>query len=113
MPESYLDTLDMVHGIRELVKRSTGDVLDVPLWPWSRTTAWRRVSEVMVAAGIEDGPHRCPKGLRHGYGVAAINAAVPLNMLRKWMGHAQIKTTAIYANALGAEQRNIAARMWE
>ena len=112
VPEEYLDTLDMVHGLRERLKRPTDPVLDRPLWPWSRTTAWRRVAEVMAAAGIEDGPHRCPKGLRHGYGVAAISAAVPLNMLRKWMGHAQIETTAIYANALGAEQRSIAARMW-
>jgi len=113
VPESYLDTLDMVHGLRERLTRSEGPFLDTPLWPWSRTTGYRRVIEVMAAAGIEDGPHRCPKGLRHGYGVAAISAAVPLNMLRKWMGHAQIETTAIYANALGAEQRSIAARMWE
>jgi integrase/recombinase XerD len=28
------------------------------------------------------------------------------------MGHASLEVTAIYANALGAEQRNIAARMW-
>jgi hypothetical protein len=34
-------------------------------------------------------------------------------MLSKWMGHADIKTTAIYANALGEEQRAIAARMWD
>jgi hypothetical protein len=44
---------------------------------------------------------RSPEGLRHGYGVAAISAAMPLNMLRKWMGRAQIKTTAIYGNGLG------------
>jgi len=113
VPESYLDTLDMVHGLRERLTRPEGPLLDAPLWPWSRTTGYRRVTEVMAAAGIADGPHRCPKGLRHSYGVAAISAAVPLNMLRKWMGHAQIETTAIYANALGAEQRSIAARMWK
>jgi hypothetical protein len=28
------------------------------------------------------------------------------------MGHASLEVTAIYANALGEEQRNIAARMW-
>ena len=36
----------------------------------------------------------------------------PLNMLCKGMGHADIKTTAIYANAIGAEEQDIAARMW-
>jgi integrase len=57
-------------------------------------------------------PHRCPKGLRHGYGVHAIGSGVPLNMLCKWMGHASMEVTAIYANALGAEEQGIAARMW-
>ncbi|MBB4000479.1 tyrosine-type recombinase/integrase [Aureimonas pseudogalii] len=102
------DTLDLVHGLREARKKQ-GDPL---LWEWSRTTAWRDVKGVMRVAGIE-GPQATPKGLRHGYGVAAIGAAVPLNMLSKWMGHAAIETTAIYANALGEEQRSIAERMWQ
>lgn len=107
VPAPLLDTLDLVHGLREARKKS-GDPL---LWAWSRTTAWRDVKGVMRAAGIE-GPQATPKGLRHGYGVAAIGATVPLNMLSKWMGHATIETTAIYANALGEEQRSIAERMW-
>jgi integrase/recombinase XerD len=77
-----------------------------------RKTAWLKVTTVMKAAGIAEGPHRSPKGLRHGYGVLAISKGVPLNMLSKWMGHASLEVTAIYANALGEEQRNIAARMW-
>ncbi len=83
------------------------------MWGWSRTTAFRRVKAVLAAAGIADGPHKCPKGLRHGYGVHAISSGVPLNMLSKWMGHASLEVTAIYANALGEEQHNIAARMWQ
>jgi hypothetical protein len=39
-------------------------------------------------------------------------ANVPLNMMQKWLGHARIETTAIYVNALGSEERAIAARMW-
>ncbi|MCE7030997.1 tyrosine-type recombinase/integrase [Jiella avicenniae] len=107
VPPRLLDTLDLVHGVREAHTRR-GDPL---LWDWSRTTAWRHVKAIMETAGIT-GPHASPKGLRHGYGVAAIGAAVPLNMLSKWMGHATIETTAIYANALGEEQRSIAERMW-
>jgi integrase/recombinase XerD len=34
-------------------------------------------------------------------------------MLSKWMGHATFEVTAIYANALGAEEHGIAARMWD
>ena len=48
-----------------------------------------------------------------GCGVAAIGVTVPLNMLSRWMGHAALETTAIYANALGEEQRSIAERMWK
>lgn len=107
VPAQLLDTLDLVHGIRDGQTRR-----NQPLWSWSRTTAWRKVRKVMKAARISDGPHASPKGLRHGYGVAAITAGVPLNMLSKWMGHSKIETTAIYANALGEEQRQIAERMW-
>jgi integrase/recombinase XerD len=102
----------MVHGIREAQKRRKVDILDTPLWPIARNTAWRRVTTVMQAAGIAEGPHRCPKGLRHGYAIHALSRGVPLNMLSKWMGHSQMETTAIYANAVGEEQQSIAARMW-
>jgi site-specific recombinase XerD len=78
----------------------------------SRTTAWRRVKAVLADAGIEDGPDAVPKGFRHGYGVNAVVKGVPLNMLSKWMGHGSLEVTAIYANALGEEQREISDRMW-
>ena len=113
VPEGVLDTLNMVHGLTEALKRQKKGVADQPLWDWSRTTAYMRVKEVLESAQIADGPHKCPKGLRHGYGVLAISSGVPLNMLSKWMGHASLEVTAIYANALGEEQRAIAARMWQ
>src|SRR4051812_10924176 len=113
VPPGLLDQLDLVHGLREAQRRGKGHV-DQPLWPWSRMTAWRHVTTVMAAAAadIPAGPHRSPKGLRHGFGVHAISSGVPLNMLGKWMGHATLEVTAIYANALGAEEQGIAARMW-
>lgn len=37
---------------------------------------------------------------------------VPLHVLQKWLGHAQLSTTAIYADAVGKEEQDIAARMW-
>lgn len=81
------------------------------LWPWSRMTGYRRVRDIMEDAGIR-GAHACPKGLRHAFGVRAIQAGVSLNLVQKWLGHADIKTTAIYTNAMGPEERDIAARMW-
>ena len=112
VPDTLLDTLDMIHGIQEALKRQKYKPDNLPLWSWSRMTAWRRVQSVMNAASITDGPHKCPKGLRHAYGVLGISKGIPLNMLSKWMGHASLEVTAIYANALGEEQRQIAARMW-
>lgn len=109
IPPELLDMLDMVHGIREAQRRGATKTL---LWPWGRMTAWRRVQEVIQAAGIADGPHACAKGLRHGFGVQAVSRGISLNMVQKWLGHAQLTTTAIYANAVGEEEQSIAARMW-
>ena len=81
------------------------------LFPMHRMTAWRRIKMIMKEAGIS-GPQATPKGLRHGYGVHAIQSGIPLNLLQRWMGHTDISTTAIYANALGPEEREIATRMW-
>jgi len=83
-----------------------------PSWPVSRVRSWHIVKRVMIEAGIPDGPHRSPKGLRHGFGVHAIVQGVPLSMLQRWLGHAQLSTTAVYAQAVGKEEQDIAARMW-
>ena len=53
-----------------------------------------------------------PKGLRHGFGIHAVSSGVPLTLVAKWMGHSSIKTTAIYTNAVGEEERKLAGRMW-
>ncbi|MGH7119116.1 MAG: tyrosine-type recombinase/integrase [Acetobacteraceae bacterium] len=66
---------------------------------------------VMEAAGLS-GPKASPKGLRHAFGVSAVTTRIPLNPMQKWLGHAQLTTTAIYANAVGAEEKDIAKRMW-
>jgi len=111
VPDSLLDSLNMVHTIKD-ASRGKKTPLDLKLWDWHRKTAWVKVCAVMERAGIADGAHRSPKGLRHGFGVLAISKGVPLNMVSKWLGHASLEVTAIYANALGEEQRSIAARMW-
>jgi integrase/recombinase XerD len=56
VPPALLDTLDMVHGLREIQRRGRRRELDQPLWAWSRTTAWRRVVAVMQQADISEGP---------------------------------------------------------
>jgi site-specific recombinase XerD len=83
------------------------------LWTWSRSRAWQLVKAVMAKAGIPSGIHATPKGLRHGFGVHAVRAGIPLNLVQRWMGHASLTTTAIYLDVMGEEEREIAQRMWQ
>lgn len=101
-----LDALRLVHGLGGRKRATTGR-----LWPWSRRTGARRVEEVMAAAGIE-GPHATAKGLRHCFGVTAVQEGVALNMVQRWLGHSAMEVTAIYADAKGEEEHQLAARMW-
>jgi len=110
VPPDVLDTLNTAHGIRE-AQRSR-KLAAAPIWPLSRVRVWQIVKRIMIEAGIPDAPHRSPKGLRHGFGINAAVNGIPLHMLQKWMGHAQLSTTAIYADAVGKEEQDIAARMW-
>lgn len=103
VPDHLIEALDAAHRLDA----------EACLWPdINRTTAYRWVKAAMARAGIT-GAQASPKGLRHGFGIHAIRCGVQLNMLQKWMGHAAMSTTAIYANAIGAEERAIAARMWD
>lgn len=109
VPACVIDALDLVHGVREAQKSKDGG--QARLWSFSRTSAWRYVAKVLERAGVT-GPQASPKGLRHSFGVQAVSSGVPLNMVQKWLGHAQLSTTAIYADAVGAEEQSIMHRMW-
>lgn len=82
-----------------------------PLWPWGRTTAWKITKAIMREAGIAEGLCK-PKALRHALAVDAGQRGIPLNIVQRWLGHARIETTAIYAGAIGEEERNLARRIW-
>lgn len=107
--EKLLEELDNAHMISAA---SSAGRMDSRLWPWCRMTGYRRVKEVMDAAGVF-GLHATPKGLRHGFAIAALEKGVPLHLVQKWLGHASLATTAIYGDAVGAEERKIASRLWQ
>lgn len=65
----------------------------------------------MKAANVT-GPHATPKGLRHGFGIKAVTSGVPLNTPQQLLGHAQLATTSIYADAMGPEKRQLVERIW-
>ncbi len=81
------------------------------LWPWHRATAWRVIKGVMKSAKI-DGLHACPRGLRHAFGVGTLQASIPITLTRTWLGHASLRTTAIYTAACGPEEIAFAERFW-
>jgi integrase/recombinase XerD len=109
LPRGLLNQLDQVFRLR--FRQRDPELVSTRLWTWSRTTAWRRVKVVMATAGITGTP-AMPKGLRHGFGVNAFQANVPAHLVQRWLGHASLRTTAIYGDVIGLEERAFAARMW-
>ena len=81
------------------------------LWPCHRATLWRSIKRAMMVTQII-GPAACPRGLRHAFGVGTLQAGVPLHLLQRWLGHARISTTAIYADVCGPEEQAFAAQFW-
>jgi site-specific recombinase XerD len=69
------------------------------------------VKKVMAIARIVGTP-AMPKGLRHGFGVKAIQSKGPLTLVQRWLGHASLRTTSIYCDVMGPDERAFAARMW-
>ena len=106
LPRDLIDELNRAFRLRPRQRDPTRR-----LWRWSRTTAWRRVEEVMAKAQV-CGTAAMPKGLRHGFGVSASTNLVPQHLIQRWLGHASARTTAISCDVCGPEERRFAARMW-
>jgi integrase/recombinase XerD len=110
LPRGVRDELNHVFHLRR--SQRDPDSANGRIWRWSRTTAWRRVKEFMAAAGIVGTP-ASPKDLRYSFGVNATLSRVPLPLLKRWMGHASIRSTEIYLDVMGPDERAIAAWMWK
>lgn len=111
LPNDYLRSLDDVFDLKLLQRKKRSDKQQ-RIWDWSRQNGYLAIKEIMYLADLQ-GIQATPKGLRHGFAIACLDKGIPLNMVQKWMGHAHITTTAIYANALGREERKLAARLWD
>jgi len=102
---------DLVRNFRLRQRQRDPHLVGARLWAWSRTTAWRRVKEIMAAARLS-GSAAMPKGLRHSFGVNAFQSGIPPHLVQRWLGHASLETTAIYGDVVGPDERAFAARMW-
>ncbi len=105
LPPFLIERLRSVHHLDELEP-------DSRLWTWSRGRAWWLIRDLMNTAGIAPGVHATAKGLRHGYAIHALRSGVPINLVKRWLGHASLATTEIYLEAIGEEERMFAERMW-
>lgn len=103
VPRDFVGELSTVPGLRCQSSRH--------LWNFTRQKGWRLIKEAMTHAGVY-GPRASARGLRHGFGVHAILSGVPETTLQRWLGHTSLETTAIYIAVMGAEERDIARRMW-
>ncbi|WP_256568651.1 site-specific integrase [Bradyrhizobium sp. CCGUVB14] len=81
------------------------------LWPQHRVTGWRIIKDVMTLSQIV-GRAACPRGLRHAFGVGALQAGVPQTRVQSWLGHSRSSTTAVYTAACGPEDIEFMDRFW-
>lgn len=100
VPRSLMDKL-----------RHCCECADQTLFSWHRSTAWEKVSAVFTHAGVS-GPQATPRGVRHGFGVAAVSAGVPITLVQRWLGHSRLETTSIYLAITGPEERDYAKKLW-
>ncbi len=82
------------------------------LWPVSRTTGWKWIKMAMREAGIGHSVAK-PRALRHAFAVEAVRQRIALSLVKKWLGHARIETTAIYADPVGEEEWALAKLTWQ
>lgn len=99
--------LKLLYEVHDLSRRDG----NCRLWSWGRTTAWRRVKHVMEDARIPSAVAK-PKALRHTFGVQGTQIGVSLNLIKRWLGHSRLETTALYTEVVGDEERKLAMKMW-
>jgi len=110
VPWELIIELERVHSIE--AARLHPEQAKQRIWRFCRTAAWKWVKACLHNAGIV-GPPATPKGLRHAFGVETLQSGVPINLVKKWLGHARLETTEVYTNAVGNEEQMIAKRFWQ
>jgi hypothetical protein len=67
-------------------------------------TGWRAIHPCRHSKPPgSDGRHASPKGQRHASATRCRVRRHLVPLVHKWLGHAQLATTAVYPNAVGAE----------
>lgn len=109
LPPTLLEELDATFDLRGAQRDPFR--CDRRIWRWSRSKAWRRVKTIMEAAAVPK-TAAMPKGLRHTFGVVAFQS-VPPHLVQRWLGHSSLRTTAIYGEVSGQDEKLFADRLWK
>ena len=111
VPIELIALLERTHAIS--VCKADPDLCAKRLWPWCRTTAWTRVKELCAKASVPAAV-AMPKAFRHSFGVESMaKAGIPIGIVKRWLGHVRLESTIVYCEAVGAEERALAAKMWK
>lgn len=102
------DTL--ICELKSLTKEHNKSDQDL-VFGFSRATGWRKMKVVMEIAGVE-GIQATSKGLRHGFALACVSVGIPIETIRKLLGHKSLKNTMIYLDILGDEEREFVKKTW-
>ena len=111
VPEQFIEDIDKALSV-SLVLQNRFANHTRKLWNFRRKKGGKLVKRVMSAAAIF-GIRATSRGLRHTFGVFCILKGVPELRLQTYMGHANLRTTSIYTQLVGMEDRTILSRTWE
>jgi len=78
-------------------------------WRWSRTTHGVASRNHAARTSLA---YRNAKGVGVTASASTHTVRVPLPLLKRWMGHASIRSTEIDLDVMGPDERAIAAWMW-
>lgn len=109
IPDDLMTELETYFDLRR--RQREPELAEKRLWTFHRVTGWRLIKSIMLCAGIT-GIRASPRGLRHSFGVGTVASGVPLDTVQRLLGHASIKTTTIYTEACGPDERALVARFW-
>ena len=110
LPEGFLNELAGAYNLRTKKKNKKNH--KDKIWNFTDRTARRYVTKIMGEVGIT-GRKACPKGLRHSFGVSAVEKDIPITEIQELLGHTFLKNTAIYTKVKGTEKRNLVSRLWD
>jgi len=74
------------------------------LFPMTRQAVWGAVERSCKMVGLYDKRSR-PHTFRHSFAVHCVLNNVPLVVLNAWLGHADVRSTMIYAQVVARDTR--------